>query len=387
MRYDTIVVGGGPAGASAALGLARAGARVLLLERRRLPRYKACGGCLSRRVRDLLKCDLSGLIEEQITSLTFTCRGRDPIRANFTEPMAYMVWRDRFDQALCMRAAEAGADLQDEEPVRAVRQVGSRIEVDLDGRREIADFLIGADGASGIVARDLFPDRPQPGAVGLDGDLPLAGPAEAAMKGRVVIDVGRAPCGYCWVFPKRHVASVGVMVGRRAAKRASGCLEAFLGSGSFGERKAERTHGALIPIHPGRSGPLHRGRALLAGDAAALVDPFMGEGIYYAIQSGQLAAAAILQAARDGGDLIGYETAISAEIAPELEAAGEISRQAHRFPWLWFKLLKRRRGMIDHFRKVLTGEENYRSFARRAWAGIPRPLALLLSARTLRASR
>lgn len=380
MRYDTIVVGGGPAGATAAYELARAGASVLLLERRRLPRYKACGGCLSRRVADLLQCDLSGLIEEQITSLTFTCRGRDPIHASFPEPMAYMVWRDRFDQALCMRAAEAGAELQDEEPVRAVRQVGSGIEVDLDGRREIADFLIGADGASGVVARDLFPGRPQPRAVGLDGELPLAGPAGAAMKGRVVMDVGRAPGGYCWVFPKRHVASVGVMVGRQAAKGASRYLETYLVSGGFGKGTAAHTHGALIPIHPGRSGPLHRGRALLVGDAAALVDPFLGEGIYYAIQSGQLAARAIVQAAGNGGDLAWYQAAISTEIIPELEAAGSLSKQAHRFPWLWFKALKRRRGTIDHFRKVLMGKENYRSFAQRVWAGTPRPVALLLGA-------
>ena len=168
MRYDAIVVGGGPAGATAAYELARAGARVLLLERRRLPRYKACGGCLSRRVEDLLQFDLADLIEEQITGLIFTCRGRKPIQASFTEPMAYMVWRDRFDQALCIRAVETGAKLEDGRSVRAVRQVGNRVEADLDGRTEMADFLIGADGASGVVARDLFSGRPQPSAVGLD---------------------------------------------------------------------------------------------------------------------------------------------------------------------------------------------------------------------------
>lgn len=381
MRYDAMVVGGGPAGATAAHDLARAGARVLLLERRRLPRYKACGGCLSRRVERLLGFDLGKLVEERITGLTFTYRGRDRIEATFAEPMAFMVWRDRFDQALCMRAVEAGAELWDERTVRAVRQAGNQVEVELDRGKETASFLIGADGASGVVARDLFPGRPKAEAVGLDGELPLPGVAEAALKGRVVIELGRANGGYCWAFPKGNVASVGVMVGRAAAKRASGCLSGFLAKAGFGDEKAARTHGALIPLHCGGAGSLHRGRGLLVGDAAALVDPFLGEGIYYAIQSGQLAARAILEAAGNGGDLAGYQAAISSEIRPELEAAGRLSRLAHLLPWLWFKALKRRPGAIDFYRKVLMGQESYRSFADRVLAEIPKPLSLLLGSR------
>ncbi len=377
MRYDTIVVGGGPAGATAALTLAKAGARVLLLERRRLPRYKACGGCLSRRVERLLPFDLNGLVEEQITNLTFTWRGRNPVEATFSEPVAYMVWRDRFDQALCDRAVEAGVELLDGQVVRAVRESAGGVEVDLGGRTATADFLVGADGARGVVARDLFPDRSQPMAVGLDAELPLTSAGEAVLKGRVIIDVGRVPGGYCWAFPKRGVASVGVSVDRGAAKRAMPCLTAFLSAGGFSDRKAVRTTGALIPVYHDGTGPLHRGRTLLTGDAACLVDPFLGEGIYYAIQSGQLAARAIVRAGSHSGDLQWYQEAISTEIAPELEAAGRLSRTAHRASWLWFQVLRRRRGVIDLYKKVLMGEASYRLFEDRVWAGTPRPVAML----------
>lgn len=377
MRYDIVVVGGGPAGAMAAFTLAKGGARVLLLERRKLPRYKPCGGCLSRRVERLLPLDLEKLIEERITGLTFTWRGRDPVEATFEEPVALMIRRSTFDQALCGRAVEAGAELQDGQGVRAVRASANRIEVDLDGRTVTADFLVGADGVGSVVARDLFPDRDQPGLVALDAELPLNSAAEAKLKGRVILDVGQAPGGYGWAFPKGAVASVGVAVDRRAAKRVQSCLAAFLGSSGFSDRSAVRAIGALIPIHADGTRSLHRGRALLAGDAARLVDPFLGEGIYYAIQSGQHAAQAILTEGSRNGDLSSYQTAISRTIIPELEAAGRLSRTAHRTPWLWFQVLKRRRSVIDLYRKVLTGEATYRWFEDQVWAGTPRVVVAL----------
>jgi geranylgeranyl reductase family protein len=378
MRYDAIVVGGGPAGATAARELAEAGARVLLLERHRLPRYKACGGCLSRRVAALLPLDLKKLVEEEITSVTFTYRGRDSIEARFNEWVACTVWRDRFDQALCVSAVEAGVELRDGIAVRGARDLGDHVEIEFGRGREAADFVIGADGASGVVARDLVPGRPRAGAVGLDGALPLAAVADATLRGRVVIELGRAPGGYCWAFPKGRVASVGIMVGRAAGRSAARRLSTFLHVAGLNDRHPSATHGALIPVHRAGFGPLHRGRALLVGDAAALVDPFLGEGIYYAVLSGQLAARALVAAAGNGGDLAPYGQRVAAEILPELEAAGQLGRLAHRWPWFWFKALKRRPGAIELFRKVLMGDATYRSFARRVCGEVPMPLARLL---------
>ena len=100
------------------------------------------------------------------------------------------------------------------------------------------------------------------------------------------------------------------------------------------------------------------------------------------MQSGQMAARAILEAAGNGGNLGGYQAVISSEIRPELEAAGRLSRLAHLLPWLWFKALKRRPGAIDLFRKVLMGQESYRSFADRVWTEVPGPLRHLLGMRT-----
>jgi len=371
-RYDTIIVGGGPAGATAALMLAKGGARVLLAERRKMPRYKPCGGCLSRRVERLLPFDLGRLVEERITNLTFTWRGRDPVEGTFSEPMAYMIWRNKFDQALCERAVEAGAVLQDGRAVRSVTASANYVDVDLDGQTATADFLIGADGVCGVVARDLFPDRAQPGLVALNAELPLTRAGEAALKGRVILDAGQVPGGYGWAFPKGGVASVGVAVERKAARRLLSCFTAFLGSSGLSDGGAIRTTGALIPIHRDGNRSLSRGRALLTGDAASLVDPLLGEGIYYAIQSGQMAAETILTDGSRHGDLSSYQAAVSRMIIPELEAAGRLSRTAHRASWLWFQVLKRRRAVMDLYKKVLMGEASYRWFEDQVWAGTPR---------------
>ena len=106
--YDAIVVGMGPAGASAATELARAGVAVLGLEWKAMPRYKVCGGALSARTDKILEPDYHGLVEETIHRVRFQFAGTEAFEISSPEPIAYMVMRDRFDAHLVQKAQEAG---------------------------------------------------------------------------------------------------------------------------------------------------------------------------------------------------------------------------------------------------------------------------------------
>ena len=103
---------------------------------------------------------------------------------------------------------------------------------------------------------------------------------------------------------------------------------------------------------------------LLAGDAARLADPFLGEGIYYAVRSGSLAAGALL-AGRDRADVVvQYETAIAEAIWPDLRAASRIAALFHRTPRWWHRVLSRMPGSLTQYVAVLTGEESYAGLLR-----------------------
>ncbi len=154
--YDVIVVGAGPAGSTTAYELARRGVRVGLFEKQRLPRTKPCGGCLSLKIDRILAPDFHRLIERTIYGVRFTCERLRPIYRRSDDPVAYMVMRDRFDAFLAARAQETGAMLHEGEAVRAVREQEDGVEVETALGAYQARFVVGADGATGIVARDGY---------------------------------------------------------------------------------------------------------------------------------------------------------------------------------------------------------------------------------------
>ncbi len=381
MRYDAIVVGAGPAGATAARELALAGRSVLLLERERLPRHKPCGGALSPRLLRRLPITLDhGLLEATITRATFTFRAGEAVEIASHRPMGFMVRRDAFDAALCRAAQEAGARLMDGVAVRSVSAGAGGAFVLTDAGTFAGGLVIGADGAAGPVGRAVVPGPRRATLVALEALAPDARERGDDSRDRVLVDFGDCPGGYAWAFPKRDHLNLGAMVRREEGARLKAAFARFtaypstaLGTGpstalGTGLRDLDlgRLRGAMIPAYDGRLEAVAAAPAFLVGDAAGLVDPFLGEGIYYAVRSAQLLARALAEAGEALEEAaVRYRQFLAEEIEPDLRAALRLTRLIHRWPRLWYQLLRRYGRLLEAYSQVLRGESTYAELLQR----------------------
>lgn len=303
MRYDVVVVGGGPAGTVAAEDLAKVGRKVAFIDR--AGRIKPCGGAIPPR----LIADFA-IPDSQIVARIHTARMISPTQRKVDIPIedgfVGMVDREHFDEFLRNRANEAGADRftgtflrierSESGPTVVYRDKATREEARLETR-----LIIGADGARSDVARAEVPGGDKipyviayheiikaPGKIG-DYD---------PMRCDVIYDGAISPDFYGWVFPHGASASVGMGTGVDGVdlKKATSALRIASG---LAECETIRREGAPIPLHP-----LDRwdnGRdVVLAGDAAGVVAPSSGEGIYYAMAGGRVAATAAQAALASG---------------------------------------------------------------------------------------
>lgn len=360
--FDVAVVGAGPAGSTAARELARAGARVCLLDRARFPRPKACGGALSPRVLRYLPAGVEGMVRARIRRAVFTFRCGRPFEVTSPVPMGYMVCREEFDTWLRGAAEGAGATVREGVAIRSVERAGTGFILRGPGELVQTATVIGADGANSVTAAQVLP-RPRPARlVGLEVEVPCL---RAEMEETVLVDVGRYPGGYAWAFPKGDRVNVGVMLEVARGRGIRRALAAFV-AGTPG-LPAEASVGRLAaPVAAPRAEPMPCATdgVLLAGDAARLADPFLGEGIYYAIRSGGLAADALIRA-RDGGDAaVRYQAAVAEAIWPDLRAASRIASLFHRMPRWWHRVLSRMPGSLLQYAAVLTGDQSYMGLLR-----------------------
>lgn len=369
--YDVIVVGMGPAGATAAAALSRGGLAVLGLDKESHPRYKVCGGGLSARIDHVLEPGFRSVVEQSVNGVQFVYRGQDPLLIQSPRPIAYMVMRDRFDHYLVQEALRAGTDIRTGYGVIEIQQDPQGVEVATAQGRYRAKIVIGADGANSLVARQFFPRRSQYRAPALESEVSIGGGQHVPAATTILVDVGAARQGYGWIFPKRECLSVGVGEFRRKATSLRATFDRFVSQerGLTG-LMVPRPAGHPIPVYAesegGGQGVGSRfvaGRAVLVGDAAHLVDPLFGEGIYYAIRSGQLVARAILADTEDYREsFAAYETALEGEILPDFRVTDRIARVIYAFPRLAFKLLRRYQDVVQDYFEVLQGRTTAQQF-------------------------
>jgi len=393
--YDALVVGMGPAGAIAAYHLSKAGLSVLGLDKATHPRYKVCGGGLSARIDRILEEDYKSVVEHTVYGIQFSYRGADPFCLDSSSPIAYMVMRDRFDHFLLEKARRVGSEVHESESVTSCRQLPDGIEVTTDRGRYLSKVLIGADGANSLVAQQLFPGRRSRRMATLESEVPIGLAPHYPGTGRALIDIGATPAGYAWIFPKQERLSVGVGDLRGGLASPKKIFDQFVrDEKGLAPWKVPRPVGHPLPVFSEdnlakgdrESVGLVSGKALLVGDAAHLIDPLFGEGIYYAVRSGQLAAESILKQVHDQRrSLADYEGAVRREIYEEFRVAARMASIVYSYPRLCHRLLSRYQNIVMLYYDVLRGRETYQTFYVRA-KGIAKASAkeLLLEAMSFR---
>lgn len=289
---DVAIVGGGPAGASCAAFCVAAGLRTLVLEREKFPREKVCGDCINPACWPVLERlgvdhEILSLAHGRLNAVEFIAIGGKNLRVNLPrgDRSEIAIKRSLFDQLLLNRARAVGANVREEATVIALDKTSANNwKIDIVRETIAARFVVGADGRNSTVARlrNLLP-RPERERVALQAHIPL--PREFG--NRVVLQF--LPQGYSGQAPVND-------------RELNLCLVGTPPTISALRTWAEREFN-LPNDQPWRTitpltrdpVPVARENLFFVGDAARVVEPFTGEGIYYALRSGELAAAAIVK--------------------------------------------------------------------------------------------
>ncbi|MEL7333372.1 MAG: geranylgeranyl reductase family protein [Cyanobacteria bacterium J06560_2] len=363
--FDCIVVGAGPAGASAAYHLSKRGHSVLLLEKASLPRYKPCGGGVSPQVAEWFDFDFEPVISQRVTHARYTWNRGEVIDVALKTPV-WMVRRNEFDHYLVQQAQKLGTKLLDQTKAVGVEWVGDRWQIQTStGDTWEGTYLIAADGGRGPMAKWLgFSERKSSiaGAIEIEPKVPVD-------DGHVVhFEFGLLKNGYVWNFPKKDGYSIGSGAFKTNQRKGNDLVQPMVeyAKGFEVDATTEPKFGHPVYIWDGDQ-RLHTQNALLAGEAACVVDPLTAEGIRPSMFTGVKAAEAVDRAlSGDVGALAAYSKIVANEIGSEMKLAARLAKAFYLAPHFSYRTIMQQPSATWAMAKIFAGELKYADMVQKA---------------------
>jgi geranylgeranyl reductase family protein len=279
-----------------------------------------------------------------------------------------MVMRDGFDNLLIQKSAEKGAYIQEQTRVTSVEEFPDHVLVKTDRENFRSKVIVGADGVTSLVARSLGLRKNARLGVAVEGEM-FPNPDSSDLTkydGSLHLDFNVIPKGYGWIFPKKDHLSVGVFTTLPRMKEIKKYFYLYLADKGLSKDYSCRSLiGHQIPLG-GKNEILNTERGLLIGDAAGLADPITGEGIYFALRSGQIAAEVIERSlAGFSCNLDEYTEKIRDEILEDFRYAGYLAKLLYNLSFVSYNLARSLDIVNEGFIKVVSGEYSYREAIKR----------------------
>lgn len=389
--YDVIVVGSGPSGSMAAKTCADNGLKVLLLEKESLPRYKTCGGAVSKKALDLIG-PLEGLEPKyDIFGARMFTPSLDSLKHKFKDPVTILTFRDPLDNFLVQNAKASGTEIHENEKVEKVDIREECVEVKTTKGSYSAKVIIGADGATSLVAKEAKLRKrwkKSESAICIEAEIEL----EYHYIEKLIEDEQLIyfyfieDWGYGWIFPKGNVLSVGIGGMRERIQNLSNSFSNFLNLISNDvqidlEEHIIKKSGHLIPAG-GFDRDIFTDRVLLVGDAAGFVDPFLGEGIYYAlasgIKAGEVATQSIKRDDQSKEFLSLYRKKCDEMFDSDLKFALKFAKTVYKHLDFFFYLLKVDPYLYEMYLLTGKGDYSYKEYSQLALKRMPITLLKIL---------
>lgn len=358
--YDIIVIGGGPAGSSAARKASSLDLKTLLIEKENFPRYKPCAGAVSDAALSYLDFQIPPtLIEKEMRGVRVVYEKQRVLRYA-SRRIGILVDRKTFDGFLLEMADESGTEVIMGEKAIQFAQEQDKVRVVTDKEEYEGQYLILAEGAQGNLQYELK-DRPKKKEYALSLVAEIA-EEDAGIKEYfddiIEVHTGLLRMGFGWVFPHKGYYSAGIAGIAKYLDDPKKKMREFMESVGFSDGYSIQSH--VIPAG-GFNRNLTDSRVILTGDAAGFVDSFYGEGISYAIRSGQIASETISRIIKkeSSATIKNYDSHVKKEFENNLRYSLLASKLAHSIP-LFFKLALKNESVLDKFIGIALQEVTYK---------------------------